>query len=414
MRRIKRDYSRPLFSKHKHNPGRSLFFFGLLIGGFLVFVITQFSTLQLVALDAVGMAPTPTPFASFHAQRGLDAYLQGDIETALAELRTAVELRPNNIDYIYEYGKLLLENGQSQEAFELGVRAVELYPDDPRGYALQARALQWDAPAEAIPIAVNGLEKDPNFAPLHAALSVAYTLIGRYQEALTRGALAVELDPYDPVTHRSYSVPLIFVGDRLAAIDQLEEALKINPNLTNIYFELAAQYRALDVDEMAVAIFQHVIEIEPDNAKAYLRMCETYSGVGLFAVAQDYCEEAINIDPEYAAAYRELGRMKYNRRNYEGAIEDFETCVALGSTEIECYYLRGLAHWILGQCDAAWTVLQESLGLVDNTPENEPVIRNIRIGLQNVTRDCPAYRSASLPTAVPPTPIPPTPIGGFG
>ncbi len=412
--RIKRDHSRPFFRNQRRGVGGCGLFAGLLIGAILVATISQYNALQSLAFDVIGMAPPPTPFASERAWDGLELYRTGDVEGAAVLLGLAVQQQPDNVDYLYEYGRLLIELNRAEEAVEPGERAINLAPDDPRGYALKARALMWDDPAIAIPIAVNGLEHDSNFAPLHAALAIAYTNIGRYQEALTRGAMAVEIDPLDADAHRSYSIPLIYVGRRLEAIEQLEQAIAINPNLTAPYFELAAQYKALDVNEMAVSIYQRVLELEPDNAKAYLRLCETYSKVGLFPEAQDYCQSALDIDPNYASAYRELGRMQYVRRNYESAIESFNLCVAHGSEEIECWYLRGLAHWILGQCEEGWTVLQESLVRAQEIVDSEPIVNNINTGLSKITEDCPDYLGYALPTAIPPTPVPPTPIGGIG
>jgi tetratricopeptide (TPR) repeat protein len=104
-----------------------------------------------------------------------------------------------------------------------------------------------------------------------------------------------------------------------------------------------------------------------------------------------------------------LGQLQYNRRNYESAIDSFNNCVAYGSNEIECYYIRGLAHYFLGQCDEAWVILQDSL----NYAVQDPIINAINIGLYNVTQRCAGYENQSLPTPIPPTPIPPTPIGGI-
>src|SRR5690242_15882020 len=108
---IKRDYSQPFFSTRRRSrvTGRFLFFYGLLIGGFLVFVSAQFGKLQLVALDAVGLAPTATAFASTWASKGYDLFLKGDMEGAAAAYAQAVSQEPDNINYMYEYGRTLIE-----------------------------------------------------------------------------------------------------------------------------------------------------------------------------------------------------------------------------------------------------------------------------------------------------------------
>ncbi len=247
MMQIKRDYSQPFFSSRRRSrvTGRFLFFYGLLIGGFLVFVSAQFGKLQMVALDAIGLAPTATAFASTWATRGYDMFLQGKMEEAAAAYAQAVSQEPDNINYLYEYGRTLIEldrpanNAQnrpksdSELASELGDHAIEVAPQDVRSYTLKAKSLVWlDDSQSAIPLALKGYELNSNFAPLLAVLARAYTDIGRYQQGLDYGAAAVDADPKNVDAHRGYAIALILVGERDEAIKELEDAININPNLT--------------------------------------------------------------------------------------------------------------------------------------------------------------------------------------
>ena len=104
--------------------------------------------------------------------------------------------------------------------------------------------------------------------------------------------------------------------------------------------------------------------------------------------AQGYCEDALDIDPEYADAWTEVGRARYTRRNYEGSIEAFDKCIEYGSSSIECWYLRGLAHYYLGNCDRAWNILNEALPLAQQLAEPGPIVANIREGLRLTTLSC--------------------------
>ena len=173
--------------------------------------------------------------------------------------------------------------------------------------------------------------------------------------------------------------------------------------------------------EEAIALYELVLSMQPDNARAYLRLCETFFQVRDDAQAVGSCDDAINIasvsdpnGPDLSRAYRQRGQIRYSRRNYEGAIEDFDQCVALGSNEIECWYIRGLAHYYLGgeHCDDAWNILNESLIRINQAGIGEGVLTNTVEGLRLVTTYCSGYVGRALPTAIPPTAIPPTPIGG--
>ncbi len=416
---IKRDYSQPFFSnrRRRRTNFRFLLAYAALLAGFLLFVNAQFDRLQLMALDAVGMAPTPTPFASTWANQGYEQFMNGRLKEALAAFEQAVNQQPDNVNYLYEYGRLLLEineEGYPQRVVELGDRAIRAAPNDPRGYALKAKGLVWAGDsAAAVPVALTGRELDPNFAPLHAVLSRAYTTIGRYQQGLDYGESAVALDPLDIDARRAYAYALIWVGRRDDAITQLEDAVTINPNLTTPYFELAVQYVAKDEYELAVATYEKVLSLDAFNTKALLRLCETFSRIREDSQAQGYCDDAISIDPNYKEGHRQLGVVRYNRRNYEGAIESFNQCLSLGTAtnppEIQCYYLKGLAHYYIGQYDDAWSNLTQAL-----TMTSDPgLISTITEGLRLVTVSSDTYRFQGIPT-LEPTTIPPTPIGGVG
>lgn len=432
---IRRDYSQPFFSnrRKRRHLWRWLILYVLLLGGFLLFVDSNFNAIQHSVLDAVGMAPAPTPFASELATTAMERYLAGNLNDAAALLLQAVNQQPQNVDYLYEYGRILLELGNDtpsyySEAIEIGDRAISANRNDPRGYALKTRALDLSGdPANAIPVGQAGLNVDRNFAPLYAALSSAYRSIDRYDTALENAQRAIDLDPFDPASRRIYAYALVWVGRMDEAIDQLEQAVQLNPNLAGPYFELAGLYRAragqsqdtvlaTELYASSIALYEQILAMQPENARAYLRLCDAYFEARENRRASDYCQNAVDINPQYAQAWASLGQTQYSQRNYEGAIESFEQCVALAGddADIRCFYLRGLAHYYLGDCDDAWRILSDSVERIRATSDDasNPVLLASQEGLRLVTVSCPAYTNRALPTPIPPTPIPPTPIGG--
>lgn len=438
---IRRDYSQPFFSGKRRRRGmwRWLLLYVVLVGGFLFFVDSQFSHLQLMALEMVGQAPPPTPFASELATRGMERYMAGNLLDAVELFRQAVTQQPNNVDYLYEYGRILLDLGAENadyytEAIAIGDQAINANPNDPRGYAIKTRALDLSGqPEEAIPVGQLGLNIDPNFASLHAALSGAYLSIDRYDVSLTEAERAIELDPNDPASRRIYSYILTWVGRSDEAIEQLQQALALNPNMAGPYFELASQYRAQaqraedtalaqERYEEAIALYEDVLAMQPENARAYLRLCDAYFEARENQRAEDYCQQAVTINPEYSAAWASLGQTQYSQRNYESAIDSFDQCIAYGNNDydIRCDYIRGLAHYYLAdtpqECQEAWNILTQTLEKIslEARVDTNPIYTNTVEGLRLVTvsQYCTGFQGRALPTPIPPTPIPPTPIGG--
>jgi tetratricopeptide (TPR) repeat protein len=188
---IRRDYSQPFFGNRRRRRGLwwMLLIYVLALVGFLFLVDSQFSRLQNFALSAIGQAPPPTPFASSLATDALNAYASGNVAQAVTLLERAVQQQPTNVAYLYEYARMLIENAEPERAVEIGQRAIDADPRDPRGYAIKARAMDLSGDsANAIPVAQAGLQIDQYYAPLYTALAGAYNSIDRYQQALDAGA----------------------------------------------------------------------------------------------------------------------------------------------------------------------------------------------------------------------------------
>jgi tetratricopeptide (TPR) repeat protein len=259
-------------------------------------------------------------------------------------------------------------------------------------------------------VGLTALDLDPNFAPTYAYMSGAYVSLGRWRQAQEMGGKAIELDPNNIDARRAFAFSLNWTGRYDLAVQNLEAAIAIQPNLDFLYFELAGAYSGLKNEPAMIAIYERVLEMEPENVKAMVRMCETYFGLRIDNLAQFYCEEALDRDPTFARAWKQAGMIYYTRRNYESSIDAFETCVALsGSQYVECWYLRGLAHYYLAQCDQAVPILQEGLAYT-----TEDSIKSIILdGLALCAQTDPNYDMSIVPTPAPTPTTVPTPIGIF-
>jgi tetratricopeptide (TPR) repeat protein len=198
----------------------------------------------------------------------------------------------------------------------------------------------------------------------------------------------------------------------------VRSAIQLHHRFDALYFELAAYYIAKSQYEAAILAYDTVLSMEPTNVKAYTRKCETYFTMREDSLAQEACEQAIQLDPTYPEAHRQLGMVRYTRRNYEGAIDSFEVCaslqeaqnVPLSQREIQCWYLRGLAWFLLARCDEAWPILHEALAM-NPTEEIKALINKGLLSCVDVEEA--DYDISDIPTQIPPTPIPAEPIGVF-
>ena len=77
--------------------------------------------------------------------------------------------------------------------------------------------------------AQRAVELDQDFARSHSALGLAFTALGRHEEAIAAARRAVELQPGDADSHAFYARCLRDAGQGEAACDEIQIALRLDP-----------------------------------------------------------------------------------------------------------------------------------------------------------------------------------------
>lgn len=357
--RIRRNYNEPFFRTRRQRSGavRVLFMLALLIAAGAVLLNSQPDLVRETALDLFGPEMTATPLPAELATQANQLFWEGELEQALTVWQRVVAMRPDSLDYAYEYAMLLIDldngrNGNAEQALDLAQQVILMDANDPRGYALRARALVWTGSASAaIPVALAGIDIAPRFGPLYEAISRAYIGDGQLRAGQEAGLLAIEYAPGDVRSYWAYASSLAFSGARDEAIIEYERALEVHPGFVPPYFELAALYLADNRDQEAINTYDRVLGLQPRNARALLRQCEAYRKIGQFERALGLCQDAVSSDPTYAAAQYRLGQILYSRRDFIPARDVFETCLQIEPTNLQCTYMLGLAYYYLAQAE---------------------------------------------------------------
>lgn len=387
--KIKRDYTQPFFRQPKRHPLRNMLIaalLGLLLG---LAILWQWDAID-AAIDNLGSSPaTPTPLPSELAMRASERFLLGDLTDAEALLAQAVAERPNNSNYLYEHGRLLIELGRFEAAEAQAAAITELDARDARGFALKATALTWAGqPAVAIPIALSGLEANPRFTPLYAALARAYIDTERWADGLEAGERGLSIEADDVDVMRAYAYALQSVGGYDEAADYLLRAIELRPTYLPIHFELAGLYLARDEDQSAIDIYNRILSLDASNARAMLRLCLAYRKVGAFARALGFCEDSVANNPADAEANFQLGLLYYRERLFQKSREAFAECLLYdeGFYDLSCRYRLGLSHYYTGECTRGWALLRDSLDLAQAAGD-AATVGNILKGLDAIESD---------------------------
>lgn len=400
--KIQRDYTQPFFREPKRHPLRNMIIavlLGLLLG---LAILWQREAVQGVVQSFSASPPAPTPLPSELATRASELFLAGDIIGAKELIAKAVAERPNNIAYLYEHGRLLIELGRYNEAHDHGAAITELDARDARGFALKATALTWqDQASVAIPIALSGLESNPRFTPLYAALTRAYVDTQRWADGLEAGERGLSIDDDDADLVRAYAYALQSVGSYNDAETYLQRAIQLRPTYLPIHFELGGLYLARDDDQSAIDIYNRILSLEPSNARAMLRLCLAYRKVGEFARALGFCQDSVEYQPADAEAQFQLGLLHYRERQFEASRDAFQQCLRYddGFYDLSCRYRLGLSHYYTGACTLGWSLLRDSLDLAQAAGDSATV-GNILQGLDAIESDPACVDEAAAPVTI--------------
>lgn len=348
---IKRNYNEPFFRRKRRNPiWRNLLVFMLIVIGGGAFLFTRPDLITEVADSLFAPEQTPIPLPGQLAADAMVAYQEGDAPQAVDYWAQALDQRPDNVTYLYEQGQILVDLDRAQEAIENARQVLELAPNDPRGYALRARALAWDGNATAaITVAQAGLELDSEFGPLYAALARAYAGDQRWLASQEAGLLAIDYAPDDVRSYWSYATALSAVGAHDEAMVELERAISVNSTFLPPYFELAFLYLGANRDQQAIDTYNRILGMQPRNAQALWRQCLAYRKVGEFERSLGLCQDAVAADPDFLPAQYQLGILLYNEYNFEGSRDAFQACMEIEAGNLECRYRLGLSHYYIAR-----------------------------------------------------------------
>jgi tetratricopeptide (TPR) repeat protein len=327
--------------------------------------------------------PTPTPTVNVvaYVAEAQSALSRGDYAAAIAAYVKIAALEPDNPQPWITKSQLYMIEQDIPAAHEAAARAVELAPDNAAGLTALARAEDWlgnfDNAAEYADAA---LSREPENVDALAVMAEIYTDVGNIDLAQTYLDQARALDPANVLMLRNQAYLYERIGKYDEALAALDQALANNPQRADLYMEKARIYRIGKADfAQALAAYRAAVDANK-TAVTLDALGEGLYNAGDHIQAVRVLREAVELDPDYGPALVHLGMALYARRNYEDAVTNLESGLALiGDKAREDHlYTAGLAHINKEprECALAEPWLRKALEL---NPNSEPALAGLQI-----------------------------------
>jgi tetratricopeptide (TPR) repeat protein len=106
------------------------------------------------------------------------------------------------------------------------------------------------------------------------------------------------------------------------AIEELKQALEIDPNYEEAHYELGLIYHEQDDYKNAFQELQQAVKLNPEHAEAHYRLGYVYQGLKGYTQALEEFNKVLKIDPNFPRVHTAIGNIYYERglRAWEKAI----------------------------------------------------------------------------------------------
>jgi tetratricopeptide (TPR) repeat protein len=151
------------------------------------------------------------------------------------------------------------------------------------------------------------------------------------------------------------------------AMEEFQQAARIDPKLPLIHYFLGTEYRRQNDFEHARQEFLKDIAIAPDVAYDYDELGAVCYALNQIPEAERYFKEALRLDPSLGASEYGLAKIYKQQGKYAAALEALHAAGAIDPRSSSVYYLRGQILFAMGRRQEAKSQFDESTRLKQAT-----------------------------------------------
>ncbi len=247
---------------------------------------------------------------------------------------------------------------------------------DVEAYTLYLRAIQLLNEAneaslrEAVVLLNRAISKDPAFARAHAGLADAWGALGSmgYEDFATATSRAeasalkaLDLGPGLAESHSSMA-SANFLLDRFdSALTEAEEAIRINPNLSDVYISLGILYTILRTPEEALSQFKRAYELDPLSVVTADLLAAAAYLAGEGDLALDVLARTKEFNPNHWRVYVSMAEYYMDSRDFGEAQRMLDTARKMSPAEPSIRTVQGVLFARAGRRKEAVDTLNEIL-----------------------------------------------------
>ena len=175
------------------------------------------------------------------------------------------------------------------------------------------------------------LERFPNSVLLYNIAGAANVGLMHFDAAIDSYKQALKINPEYAEAYYNIGIALGEKGDADAAIDSYKQALKINPDYADAYNNMGIALNEKGDVTQAISSYNKALVIKPGYAEAFNNMGIALGNQGDPVSAINSYKKALKIKPDYAEAYNNIGNALNDMDDQEGAVDSYSLALKINS-----------------------------------------------------------------------------------
>jgi serine/threonine protein kinase/Tfp pilus assembly protein PilF len=210
------------------------------------------------------------------------------------------------------------------------------------------------------------IDKDPLFALAYAGLADCYAMMGSYDlvaptDAYSRARAAaqkaLEIDGDLAEAHNSLGHIYMYYWDWRNAEQQFRRAIQLKPSYAVAHQWYANYLAIMGRNQEAIQEVKQALDLDPLSLSIAVGVGRQYYLVRQFDPAIECFKKALEIDDRYAPAYSALGQAYVQKREFNAGIESHKKSINLSGENPDYVAMLGYAYAVSGRTGEANAVL---------------------------------------------------------
>ena len=209
------------------------------------------------------------------------------------------------------YGKVLDEDGRTEEAIEQYQNVLEIRPDRADAH-YSLGVLFWETVKQPQSIAhyQKAVQLEPDMTKAIYNLATALMKISRYDEAAGHFRKVLELRPDHAVAHFNLGVVLDKLGKGQQSINHFKLALKLNPDNPDAHYNLGVILGKMGKLEQTIEHFDNTLQLNPENVEAHNKLAKVYHELKKPGKAMAHLTQSLALQPQQPGMLNMLAWLK--------------------------------------------------------------------------------------------------------